>query len=141
MNIRFVTATEEDIPIIFEQAKHLIDTYEDIRSIDYGRVLKWVERKISHQISQYRCVVVDNRKCAYWHLSTDGELDDLYVLPGFQSMGIGTLILETCIRESKEPLWLYVFSRNTRAISFYERFGFSVRERVGDTRIIMERKD
>ena len=68
-----------------------------------------------------------------------GELDDLYVLPGFQNRGIGSAILQRCITMSAKPLYLYVFSRNIRAISFYERFGFCVQKTIGNTRLIMAR--
>jgi len=139
MNLRFVNAEASDIPVIFTQAKALVDTYEDLSAIDYDKVIAWMERKITKHISGYRCAVLGSEKCAYWRLCEDGELDDLYVLPAFRSKGIGSAILEECIAESKAPLWLYVFSRNTRAISFYERFGFTVREAVGSTRLIMSR--
>lgn len=139
MDLQFVSAEESDIPVIFAQAKNLIDTYEDVEAIDYDKVLGWVERKIAACISEYRCVIADGERCAWYRLCDDGELDDLYVLPAFQCRGIGTQIMEKCICQSEKPLWLYVFSRNIRAISFYERFGFSLRETVGKTRLIMER--
>ena len=140
MMLQFYPAAEGDIPEIFEQTKHLIDTYEDLSSIDYEKVLAWVRRKIAANIGSYHTVKTDGVVCAYYRLCEDGEVDDLYVLPLFQNKGIGSVILKRCMEESEKPLYLYVFSRNTRAISFYERHGFSVREIVGKTRMIMERK-
>ena len=140
MILQFVSAAETDVPVIFEQAKNLIDTYEDLSLIDYDRVIAWVNRKISKSISQYQCVILNGQKCAYYHLCEDGELDDLYVLPEFQNRGIGTQILKKCIDASEKPIYLYVFSRNTRAIAFYERFDFDFRETVGKARYIMSRK-
>ena len=139
MNLQFVNALASDIPVILAQAKTLIDTYEDLSSIDYDRVMKWMERKITDHIGQYRCVVADRQRCAYYRLCDDGELDDLYVLPPFRNMGIGSRILEKCMEESTGNLYLYVFSRNLRAIAFYERFGFQIAEPVGKTRLIMRR--
>lgn len=139
MNLQFVSAEESDIPVIFAQAKNLIDTYEDVETIDYDKVLAWVTRKITARISEYHCVIADGERCAWYRLCDDGELDDFYVLSAYQNRGIGTQIIQKCIRQSEKPLWLYVFSRNIRAISFYERFGFSLRETVGKTRLIMER--
>ena len=139
MNLQYLTAEPSDIPIIFDQAKMLIDRYEDLASIDYDQVLSWVRRKITQNITQYHCVLCNDRKCAYYRLCEDGELDDLYVLPEFQNRGIGTKILERCIARSPKPLYLYVFSRNQRAIALYERFGFSTAERVGQTRLILRR--
>lgn len=140
MDIRFENANTADIPVILEQAKALVYAYEDLSSIDYDKVVRWMEQKIKQNISDYQCAVVDGKRCAYWHLCEDGEVDDVYVLPAYQSCGIGSAILKKCIEESNESLWLYVFSHNKGAISFYERFGFSVRETVGRTRLIMERK-
>ena len=140
MILRFISADRSDIPVIFAQAKALIDTYEDSTAIDYEKVLSWVKRKITENISQYCCVISGGVKCAYFRLCKDGELDDLYVLPDFRGRGIGSEILRKCIADSKNPMHLYVFSGNIRAISFYERFGFSVRQTVGKTRLIMERK-
>lgn len=139
MELQFVPAEENDIPVIFAQAKDLIDTYEDVASIDYDRVLAWVARKIKSLLPEYRCVIAGGTRCAWYRLCDDGELDDLYVLPQFQSRGIGSEIMKECIRQSPRPLYLYVFSRNIRAISFYQRFGFSLRERVGKTRLVLER--
>ena len=140
MNLHFMSASEEDIPVIYAQAKNLIDTYEDLASIDYDKVMDWVRRKISKHISTYTAVVLSDKTCAYYRLCDDGELDDLYVLPEFQNHGIGSQILEKCMLESLNPLYLYVFSENVRAVSFYEKYGFSVREKVGKTRLILERK-
>lgn len=139
MNLQYVPASESDIPVIFAQAKNLIDAYEDTHSIDYDKVLAWVSRKITQCISEYSCVLMNGEKCAYYRLCADGELDDLYVLPGFRNRGIGSEILRKCIAESANPLYLFVFRRNTRAISLYERFGFSVRDLAGKTRLIMAR--
>ena len=140
MMLQYRLAEEDDISAIYSQAKRLIDQYEDCDSIDYEKVMAWVYRKISSNISQYRCVLADGEICAYFRLCDDGELDDLYVLPPYRSMGIGAEILRKCVDESREKLWLYVFSHNLRAISFYERHGFTIRETVGNTRFIMERK-
>ena len=139
MNLLFCAASESDVPVIYEQAKALIDDYEDIQSIDYDKVLAWVKKKIETEIYSYTRVLRDGEICAYYRLCPDGELDDLYVLDGFKGQKIGSAILNKCINESQNNLWLYVFSCNTRAIAFYERFGFTVREQIGSTRLIMAR--
>ena len=140
MNLTVTKASESDIPVIFEQAKALIDAYEDMNAIDYDKVLAWVKRKIETKLSEYRCALWNGEKCAFWRICDDGELDDLYVLPGFRKQGIGSEILRITIEETEKPLWLYVFSRNVRAIAFYDRHGVSCSRIVGPTRLIMERK-
>lgn len=140
MNLWFVKATIEDAEEIFIQAKELIDTYEDLSAIDYEKVLAWVKCKIENHIAEYQCVLSEGEKCAYYRLCDDGELDDLYVLPAWRNRGIGSAIMKKCVEVSKGNLYLYVFSGNIRAISFYERQGFAIREAVGNTRFILERK-
>jgi len=140
VNVLIEQAQNTDIPVIYAQAKTLIDTYENLSAIDYDEVMNWVERKITQNISQYRCLIADGNRCAFWRLCPDGELDDLYVLPPYRGKGIGSLILKNCIAESKNDIYLYVFSRNTRAIAFYKRFGFTVCQTIGNTRMILARK-
>ena len=140
MKLQFQSAQNQHVSLIFAQAKNLIDTYEDVSAIEYDKVLNWVEKKITTHISEYVCVLLNGQACGFYRLCEDGELDDLYVLPAFQNRGIGAAIMRKCIDESENNIYLYVFSRNTRAISFYERFGFTIRETVGPTRLILERK-
>lgn len=141
MVLTYEAATDADIPVIFAQAKALVDAYEDRSAIDYDRVMAWMERKITKLIANYTRVCRDGEICAYYHLAQDGELDDFYVLPDFRGQGIGSAILTNCIREEKAPLWLYVFTENRRAMALYQRFGFRVQETVGTTRAIMRRED
>ncbi|AFY95446.1 acetyltransferase [Chamaesiphon minutus PCC 6605] len=58
------------------------------------------------------------------------QLAQIYLLPEYQRMGIGTALLENLIAEasqSKMPVRLHVMAGLT-AKSFYERLGFSVTE-------------
>ena len=138
--LRFLPATENNIPEIFSLAKDLVDMYEDTSLIDYARVMTWMRRKIEMNISQYVCVKLHETVVAYYRLCTEEngfELDDFYVLPAFRNRGIGTAILTRCLSEANGSLSLCVFTHNTRAIALYKRFGFSVTQQVSPTRIIM----
>ena len=142
MELEFKNAEVSDINIIYELSKNLIDTYENIDEIEYEKVLEWVKKKITKCINEYTCVCLDNQVVAYYHfqlVEDKMELDDLYVLSNYQNQGIGSKILEKCCEESNIPIFLYVFSKNTRAIALYERFGFKVIEKIKDTRLIMQR--
>ena len=67
-------------------------------------------------------------------------IEDLYILPRFRSQGIGTEVIRRCIESSRGAgIFLYVFRENKRAVSLYERLGFTVRETAGTTRLIMHR--
>lgn len=62
-----------------------------------------------------------------------GWVDHLYLLPTHVGMTLGESLLNKA-KESHQFLQLWVFQRNTRAISFYERNGFQkIRETDGST--------
>ncbi|ANL67299.1 GCN5-related N-acetyltransferase protein [Rhizobium phaseoli] len=57
-------------------------------------------------------------------------IEQLYVLPDFQGMGIGSLLLG-CAKGEMDELRLWTFQRNRGARAFYERHGFSAEEETG----------
>jgi GNAT superfamily N-acetyltransferase len=61
----------------------------------------------------------------------DGWLEQLYMLPAYQGMGIGSALLAKAMEASPEGLNLWAFQRNERARAFYERRGF-VAVKFGD---------
>ncbi|CEJ82035.1 hypothetical protein VHEMI02127 [[Torrubiella] hemipterigena] len=56
----------------------------------------------------------------------DTDLDQLYLLPGYYRMGIGSRLLNKAKELSPEKLTLYTFQVNVRARAFYEGHGFTV---------------
>jgi diamine N-acetyltransferase len=55
-------------------------------------------------------------------------IDRLYVFAAWHNRKIGASLLQECIRNSQEKgyefLWLNVWEKNTKAIRFYEKWGF-----------------
>lgn len=143
MNITYGNAKNEDIDHLYRLSKALIDTYESIARIDYDKVLRWVRHKVETCIDEYTVVYADGAKAGYYHFykNEDGEyeIDDLYIFPEFQSKGIGSAVIKKCCESVHESVMLYVFRKNHRAVSLYERHGFSVAEVVDDSRYIMKR--
>ena len=71
----------------------------------------------------------------YTHLVEDAEpgsilLKRIYVDHGWQGSGLGGLLVEEsrreCRRRGRRRLWLTVWERNLRAVTFYERAGFRI---------------
>ena len=141
MNLTYRKATAQDIDRIFELSKKLIEDYEQPGSIDLPRVLQWVRCKIENAIEEYTVVYANGQKAGYYHFfrNEDGqlELDDLYIFPSFQNRGIGTAIIQKCLASVNERVILYVFIKNTRAISLYRKLGFEVAKTVHSSRYIM----
>jgi ribosomal protein S18 acetylase RimI-like enzyme len=52
------------------------------------------------------------------------SLSNMYVLPGYQRRGVGSLLLVAVLREIPSGAQLSVFEDNIGAIQFYERYGF-----------------
>ena len=143
MELQFAPAGECDIERIYISNKELIDTYEDIENIDYEKVLKWVYKKIETNIEEYVAVFLEGKKVGYYHFYSSEEkmeLDDLYIFPEFRSKGIGSAVIQKCIKESDSTIFLYVFTKNVRAIAMYEKLGFEIVKNIRDTRYIMERE-
>ncbi|MBO9097113.1 MULTISPECIES: GNAT family N-acetyltransferase [unclassified Rhizobium] len=56
---------------------------------------------------------------------TDEWIEQLYVLPNFQRIGVGRALLD--IAKGRSPsLKLWTFQQNERARTFYERNGFAI---------------
>ena len=142
MELRYLPADETDIAPILDQSRALVERYEDFTKLDQAEVLSWLQRKTEKRIAEYSRILCDGETAGWIRACDDGErleLDDLYILPPFQNRGIGTAVLKKYLAESEKPVFFYVFARNTGAIRLYERLGFRLRERVGETRLIMER--
>lgn len=143
MRLSYSPAQPEDIDQIYLLCKALIQTYEQLDAIDFPRVLRWIRQKIESSIGEYTVLCADGMKAGYYHFyrNKDGllELDDLYLFPPFQNQGIGTAVIQKCCASTTEPIQLYVFARNTRAVALYERLGFQITETVHQTRYLMKR--
>ena len=143
MRLSYSPAQPEDIDKIYLLCKSLIQQYEQLDAIDLPKVLRWVRQKLETSIGEYVVIHADGQKAGYYHFyrNEDGllELDDLYLFPPFQNQGIGTAVIQKCCASSTEPILLYVFARNTRAVALYERLGFQITATVHQTRYIMKR--
>ena len=142
MGLEYIPCQSDDAPVIFSLSKTLIDQYEDKSLIDYEKVLLWVQKKIINNIQSYTRVQIEGKTVGYFHLdeqSEQVELDDFYVLPEYRGKGIGTQILNACVKTKEKPMFLYVFKKNVRAIALYKRMGFVETEDIGSTRSIMVR--
>jgi putative acetyltransferase len=69
-----------------------------------------------------------------------GWVNQLYVSPEFQGMGVGSRLLEVA-KGSGARLELWVFAENEPAIAFYERRGFRIVERTDGARNEAKRAD
>ena len=143
MDIQYLPATLEDRQTLYLLNEALIRKYEDMASIDWEAVSRFVRRKLELRLGEYTCIYLGGKKAGFFRFYRNGddyELDDLYILPEFQNQGIGTGVLKKCIAEANGDIFLYVFTRNTGALRLYERMSFVVTDQVSPTRYRMVRK-
>lgn len=129
-------ATREDRDFIYNLKKTTMKDYviktwggwdENLQRIFFSRELKTIE----HQI-----IVVNNKKVGIFAFSrnkTSINVDEIQILPEYQSKGIGTLIFSDIIanaQKEKIEVTLRVLKVNSIAQRFYDKLGF---EKVGDT--------
>lgn len=146
MYLTYQPAQQEDIEVIYTFVKELIDLYEDKSQINLPKVMAWVRQKLQAQIQEYTCVFSAGQKVGYYHFSPFDsnrmELDDLYVFPSYRGRGIGTAVVQKCCAETNQPILLYVFRKNKRALAFYEKLGFTIfcqTSHISNTRFILQR--
>jgi GNAT superfamily N-acetyltransferase len=73
--------------------------------------------------NQVRVVRRNGQLVGFVAASAD-SVAQLYVRVGFHRQGIGSAMLDWAKSQSSGCLWLYTFTQNSKARSFYERHGF-----------------
>jgi len=62
------------------------------------------------------------------------NVSSLYVLPEFQTMGIGKKLLRLAVKEAQSlglnKVWIGVMTDNKKALDWYSKFGFNITERL-----------
>ena len=133
--ISFKKTINEDVDVIYELSKDLILKYEKQGDLEF--ILNWMYTKIKNHIEEYQVIYQNNVKVGYFRLFMQDdykELDDFYIFEEFRNQGIGTEVLN---RICKEPMQLYVFNENVKAIALYERFCFRIIKDLNNGRSIM----
>ena len=130
---------EKDVDVIFREMQKLVYQYEDLDSINVDYVMQWMHRKVENHKDWYRKIVCKQNVVGYYAIRNEDtvELEDFYMLEGYQGLGIGSKIMQRIINEYSK-LELCVFKKNEKAIRFYRRFEFEVSEEI-KTRYIMKR--
>ena len=124
-------ATEADHEFVFQLRKAALGTYIEATwgwDDAYQRALH--DRRFAEQPMDV-LLVGEERIGSLLVERTDEEivLVSIYLLPAWQSRGIGSRILASLAKEAdarKIPIRLKVLRVNERAVALYERFGFVV---------------
>jgi ribosomal protein S18 acetylase RimI-like enzyme len=120
---------------------------------DLGKVRSVIERIVKDDRLGFVLVALEKNQrpvgialgCVFLgveHGGTSGWIEELYVLPEFQERGIGSLLVAEFIRVASALGWraidLEIDSAHRRAVSLYERHGFTQLDRSRLSRRLQE---
>ena len=82
---------------------------------------------VKEMMSQYEVYVFEADKMIQGFVGlNDKYIEGIFVSDEMQSLGIGKALLNYA-KDKRSKLFLNVYQKNTRAISFYQREGFEIR--------------
>jgi ribosomal protein S18 acetylase RimI-like enzyme len=144
-NFKIRAANLEDAESIFNIQKITwLDTYPNSKfDIHYSDIekrfnakdvwLKKIKKRLeSKQKGSQDWIAYDGQSmCGWANARREGNEDSIgaiYVLPKYQGLGIGSLLLENILKSyaNSREIWLEVAVYNNQAIKFYEKFEFKV---------------
>lgn len=104
------------------------------------RINRHRELILARDESTQSWVAVDNENIIGWCVVSKkderNEVNALYVLPEYHGKGVAHSLLATALQwlDHGKATWLEVVSYNSRAIRFYQKFGFILGEPVPNQR-------
>lgn len=128
--------------ITFSDAFEKDNNPEDFKTyLDAAFSKEEIQKELLDKQSDFYLVYQNKELVAYFKLceneaqaedygETAIELSRIYVLEAFQGHALGTHILKKIMdiakTKQKSMLWLGVWQKNTKAVRFYERYGFTI---------------
>ena len=120
----------------FRDPQDLLDYYEKIFAVEKIRCgikklnnIFWIA-EINGLAAGYGKLKL-NSASSFSRNHKEVQLQKIYVLKDYLSMGIGAKIYSEMLKAAQqhdmENIWLSVLQKNQRAVSFYERLGFKER--------------
>ena len=132
------SATKDDIELLISYKLASILDYADLPNEEVEKITNFVKKSIPNQISDYKVIVIDNKKvgCLLLEKYEDGILiNELYLDKDYRRKGIGTNIL-TNILNNNSNVYLWVYKENP-AVNLYKKLGFKIKETI-ETRYFMK---
>lgn len=146
-NVEIIRVTLSDIRQLQEISSHTFfetfsetNTEEDMRKyMDEGFSIDNLTKQLTDKNSEFYFALFDSTVIGYIKLNfgesqTDlkdnnaVEIERIYVLKDFHGKSVGQILYNTAIeianQRQKDYIWLGVWEKNPRAISFYKKNGF-----------------
>jgi ribosomal protein S18 acetylase RimI-like enzyme len=124
----------------FTEAFSAVNTAEDMaKYVEESFTIDKLTAELSNKLSQFYFAMLDGEVIGYLKLNTGQaqtdikdndalEIERIYVLKAFHGKQVGQLLYDKAIQIAREAgagyVWLGVWEKNDRAISFYKKNGF-----------------
>lgn len=142
LDLSYKNATKENLEIIYQYNKELLERYTEIQPMNQEVILKALWEKIENSIERYKMLYLEDEEVGFYCIHTRNEeieLEDLCVYPAYQSQKIGTTVIEHCLEKANLPVQLYVFKENVGAWRLYEKLGFYIVRNIENSVYMMVR--
>ncbi len=126
--------------------KTFIETFADLNSaenmkqyLEEGFATEKLTEELSNENSEFYFAVLEEKVIGYLKINMADaqtelesenslEIERIYILRDYYGKNVGQLLLEKALSIAndlkKQYVWLGVWEQNTRAISFYKKYGF-----------------
>ncbi len=114
--------------ILEYKLKSILEYAEDLPQEEIVRIKEYVKQQVLVDFKNYRVIFIDNKivGCVLLEKHNDGVLlDEIYLEENYRNKGIGTDIIKKILLSNK-VVYLWVYKRNIKAISLYQKMGFRV---------------
>ena len=132
MEARLRRGTSADAEVaadLYLRARHAARAYIPMAVHTDDEVRNWIAEHVMPHLEVWLAEEPDGTVTGFLVLDEDW-VDQLYVEPSRTGLGIGTALLDLAKRERPAGLRLWTFESNVGARRFYERHGFSARDRT-----------
>lgn len=112
----------------------------DLEKNDMEKIVNYAEEEIRENINEYKIILNNESIIGTYSVVNynDGKLiDTIYLYPSYRNNGIGTKIFNKIINSNYQPLYLWVYKSNEKAINLYKKIGFEIEEET-ETRFFMK---
>lgn len=115
--------TEEDMKLYLEKTFTLEQVTQEIKD----QTITYILAECNNQIVGYAKLRADH-KPAELNDERGIEIERIYSIKQFIGRNVGKILMEACLDRAKQRgyqvIWLGVWEHNSRAIAFYEKWGF-----------------
>jgi ribosomal protein S18 acetylase RimI-like enzyme len=146
-NVKIVSAAPADVVLLqnisiqtFSETFSAVNTLEDMwQYLNESLSLSKLSDELNNKLSQFYFAVLEEEVIGYLKLNTGHaqtdvkdndalEIERIYVSQAFLGKNIGKLLYEKAVQIARQAgaryIWLGVWEKNFRAISFYKKNGF-----------------